>query len=98
MKDEFTQKTSELSNKIEKETNTLSTKIDDTKENLLESADILFDRKFYRTTGIIVGAIPVLYGVVALLQKTSLGGEVVAAIAFAVGIVIWAVSYIMTRK
>lgn len=62
MKDEFTQKASELSTKIEKETNTLSTKIDDTKNNLLESADILFDRKFYRTTGIIVGALPVLYG------------------------------------
>lgn len=98
MKEEFAQKTSELSGKIEKETNTLSTKIDDTKNNLLESADILFDRKFYRTTGIIVGALPVLYGVVAFLQRTSLGGEPVAAIAFGVGIVIWAVSYFMTRK
>lgn len=98
MKDEFTQRASELSTKIEKETNTLSTKIDDTKNNLLESADILFDRKFYRTTGIIVGALPVLYGVVAFLQKTSLGGELVAAIAFGVGIVVWVVSYFMTRK
>lgn len=98
MKDEFTQKASELSTKIEKETNTLSTKIDDTKNNLLESADILFDRKFYRITGIIVGALPVLYGVVAFLQKTSLRGELVAAIAFGVGIVIWVVSYFMTRK
>lgn len=98
MKEEFAQKTSELTTKIEKETNTLSTKIDDTKTNLLESADILFDRKFYRTTGIIVGAIPVLYGLIAFLQKSSLGGELVAAIALGVGIVIWAVSYFITRK
>jgi deoxycytidine triphosphate deaminase len=35
MKDEFTQKTTELSKKIEKETHTLSSKIDDTKNSLL---------------------------------------------------------------
>lgn len=98
MKEEFAQKTSELSSKIEKETGTLSTKIDETKSNLLESADILFDRKFYRTTGIIVGAIPVLYGVASYLEKTSWGGEFVALIAFGVGIVIWAVSYFMTKN
>lgn len=98
VKEDFAQKTSELSSKIEKETSTLSTKIDDTKNNLLESADILFDRKFYRTTGIIVGAIPVLYGVVSFLQKTSWGSETIAIIAFAVGIVIWLVSYFMTKK
>lgn len=98
MKDEFAQKTSELSTKIEKETNTLSTKIDVTKNSLLESADILFDRKFFRTTGIIIGAIPVLYGAIAFLQNTSLGGEFVAAIALGVGILIWVVSYLMTKK
>jgi len=98
MKDEFAQKTSELSGKIEKETSTLSTKIDETKNTLIESADILFDRKFFRTTGIIIGAIPILYGAVALLQKTSLGGELIAGIACGVGLIIWVVSYVITRK
>lgn len=98
MKEEFAQKTSELSGKIEKETNTLSNKIDETKNTLLESADILFDRKFIRTTGIIVGAIPIVYGAVAFLQKTALGGEVIAGIAFGVGILIWIVSVLVTRK
>ena len=98
MKEEFAQKTSELSGKIEKETNTLSNKIEDTKNKLLESADILFDRKFFRTTGIIVGAIPMLYGAVVFLQKTSLGGELIAGIAFGVGILIWIVSVLVTRK
>ncbi|SRR5258708_1442749 len=98
MKDEFAQKTTELSGKIEKETSTLATKIEDTKNKLLESADILFDRKFFRTTGIIIGAIPVLYGAVAFLERTKLGGEVIAGIACAVGIVIWVVSILITRK
>jgi len=98
MKEEFSQKTAELSGKIEKETSTLSTKIDDTKTKLIESTDILFDRKFMRTTGIIVGAIPILYGAVAFLQKTALGGDAIAVIAFGVGILIWVVSLLLTRK
>lgn len=98
MKDEFAQKTLELANKIEKETSTLSAKIDETKTNLLDSTDILFDRKFYRTTGIIVGAIPVLYGAASFLQKSSLGGEIIAAIAFAAGVIIWIVSFFLTKK
>ncbi|MGH8602636.1 MAG: hypothetical protein ACREXR_07620 [Gammaproteobacteria bacterium] len=69
--DEFAQKTVELANKIEKETSTLSTKIEETKNVLLETADILFDRKFYRTTGIIIGAIPMLYGAVSSLQNST---------------------------
>ncbi|MGH9961360.1 MAG: hypothetical protein ACREBC_30245, partial [Pyrinomonadaceae bacterium] len=64
----------------------------------LESADILFDRKFFRTTGIIIGAIPILYGAVAFLQKTSLAGELIAGIACGVGLVIWIVSFVGTRK
>ena len=98
MKEEFAQKTSELSGKIEKETSTLSTKIEDTKNKLLDSADILFDRKFFRTTGIIIGAIPLLYGAVVFLQKTSLGGELIAGIACGVGILIWVISFLITRK
>ena len=98
MKDEFVQKTSELSGKIERETNTLSTKIDETKNTLLERADILFDRKFFRTTGIIVGTIPILYGAVVFLQKTSLGAELIAGVACALGLITWVVSYVITRK
>jgi deoxycytidine triphosphate deaminase len=98
MKEEFAQKTTELSGKIDTETSTLSTKIEDTKNKLLESADILFDRKFFRTTGIIIGSIPLLYGAVVFLQKTSLGGELIAGIACSVGILIWVISFLITRK
>lgn len=98
MKEDFAQKAAELSNKIEKETTTLSTKIEDTKNNILQSADVIFDKKFYRTTGIIVGAIPVLHGVVSFLQGSSLEDKTITAIAFGVGIVIWIVSFLMTKK
>jgi deoxycytidine triphosphate deaminase len=98
MKEEFTQKTSELSNKIEKETSTLSTKIEDTKNNLLDSADILFDRKFYRTTGIIIGAIPVLYAIASFVENTPSVAQYTTLIAFGSGLAIWIVSYYLTKK
>jgi deoxycytidine triphosphate deaminase len=98
MKEEFTQKTAELSSKIEKETSTLSTKIDDTKNTLLENAGNLFDRKFYRITGIIIGAIPVLYAAGSFVEKSSWGQSRGPFIAFAVGLIIWVVSYFMTKR
>jgi deoxycytidine triphosphate deaminase len=98
MKEEFAQKTAELSGKIEKETTTLSTKIEDTKNNLLDSANVLFDRKFFRTTGVIVGSIPILYGAVLFLQKASLDANLIAGIACAVGVLIWITSFVVTRK
>lgn len=94
MKEEFTA----LAGKIDKETSTLSTKIEDTKTGLLESADILFDRKFFRTTGIIVGTIPVVYGAITYLEKTALGGGAIAGIAVVAGVLIWITSVLITRK
>lgn len=98
MKDQFAQKTAELASKIEKETSTLSTKIEETKNTLLDTADILFDRKFYRATGIIIGAIPILYGAVSFLQNSTLGGDLITGIAIAVGLLIWIVSFVVTKK
>lgn len=71
---------------------------EETKNILLDTADILFDRKFYRTTGIIIGAIPILYGAVSFLQNSTLGGDVITGIAFAAGLLIWIVSFVVTKK
>jgi deoxycytidine triphosphate deaminase len=98
MKEEFTQRTAELANKIEKETTTLSTKIEDAKNTLLDRADILFDRKFFRSTGIVIGAIPVLYGVVSFLRSRAVGDDIIAWVALFSGLVIWILSFTVKSK
>jgi deoxycytidine triphosphate deaminase len=98
MRDEFTKKTAELSAKIERETGTLSEKIDDTKKTLIERVDILFDRKFYRIAGAIIGAIPLLYGAYSLIERSSWGHGYGPFVAFGAGVIIWLASYVMTRK
>ncbi len=60
MRDEFQRRTNELSDKIQTETSTLTAKIEEGRKNVLERVEALFDRKFLRIVGTIVGAIPVM--------------------------------------
>ncbi len=98
MKEEFSRRTAELSDKIASETTTLSTKIQETRESLIEKVEALFDRKFLIIVGIIIGAIPLVYGGVNFLQGTGLGGNAVAFIAIILGFLIILGTYLLARR
>ena len=87
-----------LRDEIEKRTEALSGKIEQEAGTLLGKVEILFDRKFFRIIGIIIGAVPLMYGGVTYLQGTALGGNAIAFLAVGLGIVILAVTYVMSRK
>jgi len=95
--EQFNQRTSELSTKIESETTTLSEKIEETRISVLEKVEWLFDRKFYRIAGYIIAAITIIYGGVTFLQGTSLGMNAIAFISIVVGIVIFAIFRFLGR-
>jgi hypothetical protein len=98
LKDQFERTTSELSGKIEAETRTLSEKVDESRKSILEKVEILFDRKFLRVVGVVIGAIPVMYGGVMFLQGKGLGANVIAFIAMLIGVVIILVTYSLSRR
>lgn len=98
LKDEFEKRTHELSGKIEAETQTLSERLEESGKSLLEKVEVLFDRKFLRIAGVVIGAIPLMYGGVTYLQGTGLGGTVVAFVAMLVGATILLLTYILSRK
>lgn len=98
MKDEFQKRTQEVTEKILVETKTLSTKIEENRKSLLDTVESLFDRKFFRVVGIIVGAIPVMYGGAKFLQGTSLGERPIAFMSTVAGIAVVLVSYALTRR
>ena len=87
MKDEFNTKTKELSGKIESET-----------KSLLDRVDILFDRKFYKIGGVVIGAIPIMYGAVTYLQSTSVDTASIPLISAIVGVLIIAFVVFINRK
>jgi len=98
MRDEFQRRTNELSTKIQTETSTLAGKIEEERRNVLEKVEALFDRKFVRVVGIIVGAIPIMYGGVTYLQGTGLNGDAISFIGMAGGIIVVLLSYALTRS
>jgi len=98
MKDEFNQRTSDLSEKIATETTTLSKKIEENRDRVLEKVEVLFDRKFLKIIGIIIGALPILYGGINYLQGAGLGGNSITFIAVVVGVVILIGTCLLTRK
>lgn len=98
LKDQFEQRTKELSGKIENETRTLSEKFEDSRKNILAKVETLFDRKFLRIAGIVVGAFPIMYGGITFLQGTGLGGNVISFITMTVGILIIVLTCILSRR
>jgi deoxycytidine triphosphate deaminase len=98
MRDEFSRQTAELATKIQSETGTLATKLEDERKNILERVEALFDRKFIRIAGIIVGAIPVMYGGITFLQGAGLRGGLVSFIALFGGILVILLSYVLTKR
>ncbi|TRZ52784.1 hypothetical protein D4S03_02910 [bacterium] len=98
LKDQFEARTKELSGKIEEETKSLSEKLDESRKNILEKVEALFDRKFIRIVGVIIGAIPVMYGGVTFLQEKKLELSTISFLAFLIGIVILILTYVLTRS
>jgi deoxycytidine triphosphate deaminase len=98
MKDEFSRRTSELSEKIVSETKTLSDKLESTRTSVLERVEILFDRKFSVIAGIVIGAIPFIYGGICYLQGTGLGGNTIAFICMVAGVLIIFGTHFLSKR
>jgi deoxycytidine triphosphate deaminase len=98
MKDEFQRRTAELSEKIVGETNALGKKLEEDRKSMLEKVESLFDRKFFRIAGIIIGALPVMYGGVTLLSGIGLGGKGVSFVAMVAGIAVVLLTLVLTRR
>lgn len=98
LRDEFQRRTVELSNKIETETSVLTGKLGEMRTSLLEIVESLFDRKFIRITGVILGGIPIMYGGITYLEGTTIGGPTLAFIAVIGGMAIILVSYWVAQR
>lgn len=98
MKDEFDRKTQELARTIEKETAGLSRELESARQSLLDRVDSLFDRKFYKIAGVVVGAIPLMYGGVVFLQGADMAPAAIGYVAVVVGAVILALTFVLGKR
>jgi len=98
LKDEFEKRTDELSAKIVAETGSLSEKLNEFRRSFLERVEAIFAQKFIRVTGIMIGGISIMYGGISFLETKNLSGNTLAFIAVIVGIVVFAITYLLSRK
>jgi len=87
-----------LRKNFEDRTKQLSDKIAAESKSLFQRVEDLFNRKFLRVGGIIVGAIPVMYAGLTFLQTRDITGNVLGLIAAAVGVVILASTYFLAKR
>lgn len=65
----------------------------------MEKFGDLFNQRFLKIVGVIVGAVPIMYGALIFLKKTTTLTEVgVAFVCAVVGIVIIVVTWVLTRQ
>lgn len=98
MRDGFNTTTDTLSDTIATETKRLSEKLEDTRTSLLDTVESLFERKFMRIAGGIVGALTMMYGGVTYLQGTTLGKPAITLIVVISGFVVILISYYLTKR
>ena len=98
LKDEFATRTIELSKKIEQETVALSRELEESRKNLLEKVEMLFDRKFIRIIGVIIGIAPIMYGGICFLREKRVGANIISFIAVVVGVAILLLTFALSRR
>jgi deoxycytidine triphosphate deaminase len=99
LKDQFTQQGQQLSAKIEAESKSLMDKLKETESALLEKVRTLFNDRFAVIVGVIIGAIPIMYGGVVFLQeKTILSRSSIAFIAALSGAIVFLIAWLMSRR
>jgi deoxycytidine triphosphate deaminase len=98
LKEQFETRTAELSRKIDAETSTLSERLEEMRRNVLDKVESLFDQKFLKIAGVIIGAIPVMYAGLVFLQGRSVERNTVAFVAALLGIVILVVTYFVGKR
>jgi uncharacterized membrane protein YsdA (DUF1294 family) len=98
LKENFENRTKQLTEKIESETNSLVRKIDDTKNSLAQFFELKFSEKFLWVVGVIVGAIPIMYGCVLFLQRTTVNDVSIGFIACLLGIAVLVITWAITRS
>lgn len=98
LKDQFEKQTRDLSAKIEGETQAISTRIDEFRVSFLEKVESLFDRKFTRIVGVLIGTISIMGGVCKYLYDKKVDAGIIITIAIGAGVTILLVTCLVTRR
>ena len=98
LKEQFEKQAKDLSAKIDGETEAISKRMDEWRDSLLEKVESLFDRKFMRIVGVIIGSISIMGGICKFLYDKKVGAGVIVMIAIGSGVIILLVTCLVTKR
>lgn len=75
----------------------LTTELRANSKALLDAAESMFDRKFFRATGIIFGGVPIILATLTLLEDELSTMQILAACS-GITTVIWLIALVATRR
>lgn len=87
-----------LSTKIEQETQVISKRLNGLPGAILEKVEVLFQKKFLWAAAALVAAISVMLPIWNFLQAKNLSASLLISIGIATGIVVLAITYIITQR
>lgn len=94
----FQNQTDQLANKIEHETRSISGRMDELRDSILEKVESLFDRKFMRIVWVLIGAISIMGGACKYLYERKVDAGVIVMIAIGAGVAILVITYLVTAR
>jgi len=98
IKQEFTNKTNELSIKIDQETKALKDKIEETKTTLLDKVQSYFSDNFNKIVSVLIAVGIMLYGGVNFLQSQKVNSQTISFVSILGGLGILAIYFLIGKK
>ncbi|MEE9303433.1 MAG: hypothetical protein V3U84_06575 [Thiotrichaceae bacterium] len=98
LKDQFQKQTNALSTKIEEETKSISTRLDDFRDTFFDRVEALFQRKFFWIVGVLVATFTFVMAACDYLREKNINTLTILMIGFGAGIIILLITYAVVRR
>lgn len=98
LKDEFQKQTSNLSAKIEGETKSISTRLDDFRDTFFDRVEALFQRKFFWIVGILVATFTFVMAACDYLREKNINTLTILMIGLGASVIILLITYAVVRR
>ena len=98
LKDHFQKQTDALSTKIGQETQAISKRLDEFRQTFFEKVEALFDRKFYRIVGVLIGALSIMGALFMWLQAKNIDTTTLLIIGTIAGAAILTITWLVSHR
>lgn len=98
LKDEMASITTDIYSKIDDETNTIAGKLKELEISMIDKMNYIFENKFNKIVGVLIGSFAVLYGIVSFLKRSEVDEIIIISIVLIIGLATLIISRVVSGK